>query len=233
MQGYNAANLDSMQFATAYQAAMQNLVLTKLALCKTEGAVLDFGSGTGDYAHGLQKKSGKSILSFEPDTKLHTAYPPGCKVIATLDDIPPQSLAAVYSLNVFEHIKEDKAALAQLVAKCKPGALIFVLVPANMKLWTPMDVYVGHHRRYSPIMLSAMAQDLMLDVIDQGWFDKTGYFATKAYQLIHKIKPEHAKGPVSSAQVKAFDIVFNMLEPVFNQIKCGFGKNCWILLKKP
>jgi len=233
--GYDAANLEAMTEARAYQAAMRQLVIEKLALRTRRGVVLDFGAGRGDYAAAIKPHTAMTVVGMEPDVSLHTHYPANVPVVASLERIAAGSLDCAYSLNVLEHIEKDVRALRELASRCRPGAPIFLLVPANPSLWTPMDTLVGHWRRYMPDTLRATAEQAGLVVDDWGWFDRTGYFATRAYQMLHDTGLLKAKRPgaVSRRQIRCFDALFQAAEPVFAGLHLPFGKNCWVLARRP
>ena len=229
-ESYDAANLEAMSVAKAYQAAMLNLVRRKLAIAKSPRRVIDFGAGRGDYAAALSHES-LEVLSFEPDTKLHEHYPPQLTVVSELSAIPFGFAEAAYSLNVLEHITDDTAALRSWATRCQPGARFFLLVPANPGLWTSMDTLVGHQRRYTPATLAETVNGAGLLIEDSGWFDRTGYFATRAFQLLNRGRA--GAGVVSKSQMRLFDEIFSLAEPVFSRLRLPFGKNCWVLAKKP
>ncbi|MBU9199849.1 class I SAM-dependent methyltransferase [Burkholderia multivorans] len=235
--GYDAANLEAMSFARAYQAAMQDLVIRKLGLCPGT-RVLDFGAGRGDYALGIHRQCSANVLCLEPDVQLHSSYPASLPVIASLDAMDAGQygpMDCAYSLNVLEHINDDAKALRQLADRCQPGARLFALVPANESLWTEMDDLVGHRRRYTPETLRATAESAGLFVEETGWFDRTGYFATRAYQFASRLGLLKATkaGKVSSMQIRVFDALFRCLEPVLTLSHASFGKNCWMLARRP
>ncbi|KVP16835.1 class I SAM-dependent methyltransferase [Burkholderia ubonensis] len=234
-ESYDAANLEAMGAAHAYQAAMRQLVIDKLALRTRSGTVLDFGAGLGDYAAGIQPHTAMTVVSMEPDVSLHKHYPTGLSVVESLARIAPASLDCAYSLNVFEHIERDVRALRELAGRCRPGAPIFILVPANPSLWTPMDTLVGHWRRYTPSALRVMAEQAGLVIEQAGWFDRTGYFATRAYQLLQRsgMLKEPRAGAVSRLQIRCFDALFSLVEPAFAALELPFGKNCWVLARRP
>jgi SAM-dependent methyltransferase len=235
--GYDAANLDAMTEARAYQAAMRELVIEKLALRtrRGRGVVLDFGAGRGDYAAAIQPQTSMTVVGMEPDVSLHGHYPANMSVVPSLERIAAGTLDCAYSLNVLEHIEKDVRALRELSSRCRPGAPIFLLVPANPSLWTPMDTLVGHWRRYMPDTLRATAEQAGLVVDDWGWFDRTGYFATRAYQMLYDTGMLKAKRPgsVSRRQIRCFDGLFRVAEPVFSGLHLPFGKNCWVLARRP
>lgn len=233
-ESYDAANLEAMSVAKSYQAAMLKLVQHKLAMPAKQGRVIDFGAGRGDYAIALSAASvGTEVLAFEPDTLLHAHYPEPLSVVSILEEIPEQCAAAAYSLNVLEHIHDDAAALRAWATRCEAGAHIFLLVPANPGLWTPMDTLVGHQRRYTPATLADTVRAAGLSVEESGWFDRTGYFATRAFQLLSRVRGNTSTGTVSKGQMRLFDALFSLAEPVFSTLHLPFGKNCWVLAKKP
>lgn len=67
--------------------------------------------------------------------------------------------------DVLEHIEDDRAFLAGLVAAAKPGARFLITVPADPRLWTEHDVSFGHHRRYVPSRLRMAWDDLPVEEV--------------------------------------------------------------------
>jgi SAM-dependent methyltransferase len=153
--------------------------------------------------------------------------------VDSLARIAPASLACAYTLNVLEHIVDDAAVLRELAARCRPGAALFILVPANPKLWTPMDILVGHQRRYTAQGLRDAVRQAGLTVMEEGWFDRTGYFATRAYQTlcIVGLLKSKTSGAVTKRQIKVFDVLFRVAEPLLTLLRLPFGKNRWLLAR--
>ena len=58
---------------------------------------------------------------------------------------PPHPIA----LDVIEHIDDDRAALASIAARLKPGGKLLMTVPAHQWMWSAHDVANHHQRRYS------------------------------------------------------------------------------------
>lgn len=227
----DAANLEAMSEAVTYQAAMRGLVTQALGLSAPGICVLDFGAGRGDYAASIQRLGCAEVLCLEPDRALHRHYPAGLSVVDSLGQLRA-AVDGAYSLNVFEHIEDDVGALRELAHHCRPGARIFILVPANQRLWTAMDTLVGHRRRYMPDTLRRVVEQAGLELVGEGWFDRTGYFATRAYQLLEHTGLLRARaGAVSKRQLRVFDALFAILEPLLSRF--AFGKNCWAIAKVP
>jgi SAM-dependent methyltransferase len=53
------------------------------------------------------------------------------------------------AFDVLEHIKEDKKVLAQVYSALKPEGLMLLTVPQHAWLWSPIDEYACHERRYA------------------------------------------------------------------------------------
>lgn len=61
------------------------------------------------------------------------------------------------AFDVLEHIEDDAAALAQIHAACKQGGGVVFTVPQHPSLWSRMDEYAHHKRRYTrPELLEKM-----------------------------------------------------------------------------
>jgi SAM-dependent methyltransferase len=56
---------------------------------------------------------------------------------------------AVGAFDVIEHIEEDEAVLQQMYHALKPGGLLLLTVPQHRWLWSTVDEYACHIRRYS------------------------------------------------------------------------------------
>lgn len=52
------------------------------------------------------------------------------------------------AFDVLEHIEDDKAVLAQLFMACKAGGGLALTVPQHRWLWSRMDAFAHHKRRY-------------------------------------------------------------------------------------
>lgn len=241
MSSDDTANLEAMSAARNYQRSMADLAVRELGLAvgsPEAGVLLDFGAGRGDYARALQNHTGMRVVGLEPDECQHVHYPAGVPVVSQLEQLR-DAPSAVYSLNVLEHIVDDVAALKSLAARCEPGARLFLLVPAHPELWTAMDSRVGHQRRYTPETLRNCVTQAGLEVLREGWFDRTGYWATRLYQwlgLVHSwgdrgSSASQTAGRISRTQVQLFDVVYRLLEPLLPPR--APGKNCWVLAQCP
>lgn len=73
------------------------------------------------------------------------------------DAAPEIARASVVLLNdVLEHVPDDRELLTAVVEPMRPGSVLLVTVPADMRLWSPHDEALGHYRRYDAIMLERL-----------------------------------------------------------------------------
>lgn len=64
--------------------------------------------------------------------------------------IPHESeMDAIGAFDVLEHIEEDEVVLQQICKALKPGGVVFITVPQHRWLWSAVDDYACHVRRYS------------------------------------------------------------------------------------
>jgi SAM-dependent methyltransferase len=56
---------------------------------------------------------------------------------------------AIGAFDVLEHIEDDELALSQLHRALKSGGIVFLTVPQHAWLWSSLDDYARHFRRYA------------------------------------------------------------------------------------
>ena len=70
----------------------------------------------------------------------------------------------VTSVDVLEHVPDDRAAVHEMMRVLAPGGVVIVIVPAHAWLRTSRDAYLGHLRRYSRRRLVALLTNAGLRV---------------------------------------------------------------------
>jgi SAM-dependent methyltransferase len=90
--------------------------------------------------------------------------------------------------DVIEHVADDRALLASVVAPMKPGAILVVTVPADMKLWSPHDERMGHFRRYDAAMLDRAVAGLPLARVFMSHFMSRLYPIVRAVRALSRLR---------------------------------------------
>lgn len=120
--------------------------------------VLDVGCGTGSTGPVLGGTAARPRtvvgidahplpLSLAGDWAKHYAL----RARAALPSLPfpDASFDLIVALDVLEHVKDDRAAAAELKRVLRAGGALVVFVPAFEVLWGAHDDVANHHRRYS------------------------------------------------------------------------------------
>jgi SAM-dependent methyltransferase len=138
------------------------------------GEVLEIGSGSGNMS-GLIRPMAAHLVVTDTEQSyldgLRTLFrgDEGVDVAAyDLDAPPPPAVAArrydaIVAVNVIEHIADDRALVARLADLLRPGGNLLIYVPACPIAFSSLDVALGHHRRYTPAMLTDVLTAAALD----------------------------------------------------------------------
>jgi SAM-dependent methyltransferase len=147
-----------------------------------QSRILDVGCGTG-YVSRYLKKLGYNVectdfflraLQFCRERKAGERYYQN----NLSNRLFIEEFEGVCAFDVLEHIDDDHHVLNNLYAALKPGGILILTVPADKRLWSIMDVYAEHKRRYSANELREKLERNRFKVI------KLSYFMTFLYPVI-------------------------------------------------
>jgi hypothetical protein len=148
------------------------------------GQVLEIGAGIGQMTREFQSLTGLTrVVAVEPELKfverLRAALPDHSVVHGIARDVQPQTgWDGIVSINVLEHIEDDRSELAQyrqLLAANRGHLCLFV--PARPELYAPLDRDFGHFRRYTRPELRAKLAQAGFKVEWLRYYNLPGYFA--------------------------------------------------------
>lgn len=129
-----------------------------------KGGFLEIGSGTGFVLSGIStacprlKLIGSEISSVG---LVHAAKRvPGAEFLQMDAQAIPfsEEFDVIGAFDVLEHIREDEEVLSQFHQALRPGGGLLITVPQHEFLWSQMDVYACHVRRYIAPHLIAKVQ---------------------------------------------------------------------------
>ncbi len=222
-------NLEVMQEAKNYNEFLVNMVL----LHKPEGAknVVDFGAGIGTFAARL-RELGCDPLCVEIDAIQRAILDEqSLRAYASIITISSELVRIdyVYSLNVLEHIDDDIGVLNQISKVLTPGGTLLVYVPAFNCLFSSMDRFVGHVRRYKKSDLIEKIEKTGLVVCKSSYVDSVGFFASLALKYFGS-----DSGRLNRKAVVIFDTYIFPVSIILD-IALGkmFGKNVYVVARKP
>jgi SAM-dependent methyltransferase len=189
--------------------------------------IADLGAGCGTFAELLRAR-GLEVSCVEPDPKNQVILRQGgFSVRATMDEHEPESIDYVFTLNVLEHVPDDEALGRSVFSRLRRAGRLFVFVPAFPILWSRLDDYVEHQRRYRRAPMVAMLRRAGFVLEHARYADCLGFFAALLFG-------RSAKGEISPRSIWLYDRllfpVSRFLDPVLGQF---FGKNLAVICRKP
>ena len=144
-----------------------------------------------------------------------------------MEEREPESLDYVYTLNVLEHVPDDEALVRDVFSRLRRGGTFFIFVPAFPILWSRLDDYVEHQRRYRRSPMVAMLRRVGFVLECSRYADSLGFFAALLFG-------RRAKAEISRQSIWVYDRllfpVSRFLDPALGHF---FGKNLTVKCRKP
>ena len=148
------------------------------------GAVIEYGAGNGNISARLRPLAARLDL-VEPSPALVPSLRErfrGDAAVAVRDSNLESHIAAVPAnaydcavlVNVLEHIADDAEALRALFRILKPGGTLLLFVPALPFLFSRLDSFYGHFRRYRRDALARLVADAGFEVGKARYLDMLG-----------------------------------------------------------
>ena len=218
-------NLEVMREAKNYNAFLHSIIDAQI---RPHDRVVDFGAGSGTFAIPLLER-GVDIICIEPDLRLRQHLQRAkAPVVATVDEIATASVDVVYSLNVLEHIDDDRNAVCGLAERLKDGGRLLLYVPAFPILFSAMDRKVGHYRRYRRGPMVSLLNDEGFRVRRAVYVDSLGFALTIGYRMAG-----NDTGDVNQIALKVYDRLFFRLSRVLDRgLQHWIGKNLLVIAEK-
>ena len=137
--------------------------------------ILEIGCGTG-HNLGMLGEFGM-VDGLEVDdaaravAEQRLGRPIASAPLPELSGIGLRTYDLIAALDVIEHIDDDKAALAAIAKRLKPGGKLLMTVPAHQWMWSVHDTANHHKRRYSKSSLKALINASPLRLGKLGYFN--------------------------------------------------------------
>lgn len=141
-------------------------------------SVLDAGAGAGGWVrYLLQRNDVRTVRLAAGDSSeaslAELSKVPGLEKAYQLDLyrlLWKDRWDCVFSLDVIEHLDDDRRALEELYRALKPGGYLVLTVPAFRFFWSYNDVFARHKRRYTKVDISKLAEVVGFQVVRQRYF---------------------------------------------------------------
>ena len=110
-------------------------------------SLIDVGAGSGFFSRSIADfDKGQQVICVDPNYLEEKSEEAGN--LKFVKD-PPLNGGYVYLfMDVLEHVANDVELLTRYTNNARPGAKVFITVPAFMSMWSAHDEYLEHFRRY-------------------------------------------------------------------------------------
>lgn len=133
---------------------------------------------------------------------------------------------SIVCINVLEHIKDDQAALENMVGLLQSGGMLVLLVPSHQFLYGEIDRAIDHYRRYEKSSLEKRLMSLGFRIVKSrriNIFGAIGWFIAGRV-LKNKI--------VEANKLKIFNLVAPLVLPIEDIIEPPVGTSVLIIGEK-
>ncbi len=184
-----------------FQSRNQLIVWALNKYCKDFKSFLEVGCGTGFVLSGVsQAFPGLALLGSEIFTAglgFAAARLPSVNFIQMdARNIPyREEFDVIGAFDVLEHIEEDLTVLCEVRAALKANGFLFLTVPQHDWLWSPVDEYACHVRRYSVSELHKKLESVGFDIVRSTSFVSLLLPA----MLLSRVKQRHAQSGIDPA----------------------------------
>jgi SAM-dependent methyltransferase len=188
------------------------------------GNILEIGIGHGSYCTLLSPFGDYRGIDLDPKSveDARERFPgmtfSQCDILdpASLAAVVPQGADAIIRLNVFEHIEDDRTAIANVINNIKPGGHLLISVPAMMLLYNELDRLAGHCRRYTTARFREILADQPVDILRLNYINPVGALG---WLMNSFSTPKSLDSEAINRQIRLFDRyaipVSKTLDPLF------------------
>jgi SAM-dependent methyltransferase len=198
-------------------------LIRREARLPADAHILEIGCGTGHNLAMLGEFGHVDGLELDEEARVLSEKRLGRKVMSSplpeLAEVPDRHYDLIGAFDVIEHIDDDRAALASIATKLKPGGKFVMAVPAHQWMWSAHDVVNHHKRRYSKRALKVLIDASPLAL------DKVGYFNSLLFPLAVAERAASKLRGKDSADVKLPPAPLNAaLEKIFEAERYLVGR---------
>lgn len=108
---------------------------------------------------------------------------------------------SIGAFDVLEHIEEDEQVLGQMHGALRPRGIILLTVPQHAWLWSPVDDYACHIRRYSAKEIHVKVEGAGFEILRSTSFVSSLLPAMFASRLVQKLATKKNADPTAELRI--------------------------------
>lgn len=200
--------------------------------------ILDIGCGEGSFITNMKNKKLIYGIDIEKSEikKARKRFAKQKHIICTEGDFSDKKIVqklkkrkfdTIISINVFEHLKNDRKAIKDVYDILDRGGTFLLVVPAFSKLYSRIDREVGHYRRYDKKELIKKLEKNNFEIQDVFYLkflEAIGYFIVG--KLLNRTLTPHSKG------IMLYDKLIPIIWKIENIFRLPFGSSIVAIAKK-
>ena len=201
--------------------------------------ILELGAGTGHNLAMLSRFGAVEASELDPIARKLASERLGREVEeAALPDLsmfPTDSYDLIALLDVLEHVPDDRASLAAIMTRLKPGGALLLTVPANPWMWSAHDVAHHHHRRYRKGEIERLAKEAGYEIELLSPFNSLLFAPIAAVRLAGKLTGKDDSDDAMPGELvnRALDTVFGLERSLIGRVPMPFGVSLVAVLRRP
>lgn len=229
---YSGTELDSLVEARNYYRALLNFFRPYVG-----ARVVEVGAGIGTFSsYLLNLGTVRELTALEPAENLFPLLERRfagdarvrCIKRCLQADLAADNIDTLVSVNVLEHIKDDREFLRSAEHILAPGGTILLFTPALAALYGSLDRQFGHHRRYSKLGLAEGLRAAGFVIESLRYFDFPGLLG---WFVAAKVLNRESLRP---SDVRNYDrFVFSWAARLEHWCEPPVGKNLLAIARKP
>jgi SAM-dependent methyltransferase len=169
------AELDQRHWWYCARRDVVGALIRRVVRPPADAAILEIGCGTGHNFPMLSEFGHVDALELDDQARAIAEKRLGRSIMSAplpgLAGVPKRHYDMVGAFDVIEHIDDDRASIASIAERLKPGGKFVMTVPAHQWMWSAHDTVNHHKRRYSKRRLAQLIEGSPLKLDAVGYFN--------------------------------------------------------------
>jgi SAM-dependent methyltransferase len=202
--------------------------------------VLDVGAGSGIFSRQLLDGGFcESAVCVDPNYRQEQSEIHNDKPIKFVKRSGTTTQKLILMMDVLEHVPDDLALLREYTDSMAPGGHVLITVPAFQFMWSPHDVFLEHHRRYTLGEIESLVRKAHMLPVKSRYYFASLFPAAAMMRLYKSLLLQRGAIPARS-ELKRYPDWLNRSLTVIHDIERGtifrfnklFGLSVFCLCRK-
>lgn len=214
-------------------------VIERIVRPPASARILELGCGTGHNLAMLTRFGHVEASELDPIARDLASERLGRPVLETalpdLSMFPKDNYDLIALLDVLEHVVDDRASLAAIFERLKPGGALLLTVPANPWMWSAHDVAHHHHRRYRKREIDALAREAGFAIELLSPFNSLLFPPIAAVRFLNRLRGDQNSDDAMPgvAVNRTLDTLFGLERSLIGRVPMPFGVSLVAVLRRP